>query len=971
MGHGSKQGEMGELMIKSRRPIVARALSVVASIAALLSVGSSVVAGPVAQTGDELFADVAVGSGLAATDDPTIVRTRFVDVNLGLLAGAGDRSGEASGVADVLTLNLFEDVTLTALCDHVEANPSGSFSWIGHLQGVEYGQVILVVRGEMVMGDVSMPGAFYQVRYAGGGVHAIHEIDQTAFPPELPPIPVEAPQSDLAELPLLNAPLADDGSTIDLLVVYTDDARSAEGGSAAIETLIDLAVSVTNQSYANSGINQRLNLVHTAEISYDEGGFSWETTLNRLRNPADGYMDSVYALRNYYCADEVALIVNNADYCGIAYVMTYVHHTFADSAFAVVSRSCATSYYSLAHELGHNMGARHDWYVDDEITPYSYSHGYVFFPGRWRTIMAYDTECNRRGDSCARLQYWSNPNVMYGGYPMGVPAGTSTGCTMDDLNHPACDADARLTLNNTAATVANFRDSSLCASGTVGPLVYAGHAVDDDADDQSDGDGDAIIDCGEAIELFVDVLNQGSETATGVNATLSTSDPYVAFPYNSDSGYPDVPAGETATNSNDYDLQVDPGTPDGHIVRFNLNVTASNGGPWSNSFDIPVTCTGYGISGHVRDAMGSPIGGVTVDFNGARPAVTTDGSGYYSQSGFANGNYIVAFGLNGYAFSPVEDQVTVSEADVTHDVTAYPFDPAGVPFVDGFEDGELGDAWAIETDYEGRVRVEAGFPHAGMYSLLLDDHTNDDLYSHASAILALDLEGQSQAEMGFWWRAFDDETHADDGVFISDDYGVTWHAVFSFTGSTAVFTQTTIDLDAQATAAGVDLNDHFLIKFQFHDDWSIGSDGYAIDDVTVAGEGLAYEGHIVNDDDFGWSDGNGDGVVDCGESIELYVTLYNRELETAIRTTVAITSSDPYITFTHNVTSVYPDIPGGETGTNGDAFDFDVAPDAAHAHLVHFDLDIATPDGGPWADSFAVRVMCATDFVYLPVVLRD
>jgi hypothetical protein len=958
-------------MIQSKRTIVARVLSVAAFVMTLFSVGSSVVAGPIAQTGDVLFADVAVENDLATTGDPTIIRTRFVDVNLDLLTDVGDLPGEASGVADVLTLNLFENVTLTALYDHLEVNPSGSFSWIGHLKGIEYSRVILVVHGEMVMGNVSTPEALYQVRYAGGGVHAIHEIDQAAFPPELPPVPVEAPQSDPVELPLLNAPLADDGSTIDLLVVYTDDARTAEGGSAAIETLIDLAVSVTNQSYANSGINQRLNLVRTAEIAYDEGGFSWETTLSRLRNPADGYMDSVYALRNYYCADEVVLIVNNSDYCGIAYVMTYVHHTFADSAFAVVSRNCASGYYSLAHELGHNMGARHDWYVDDEITPYSYSHGYIFFPDRWRTIMAYDTECYHRGDSCARLPYWSNPNVMYGGYPMGVPAGTSTACTMNDLNHPACDADTRLTLNNTAATVANFRDSSLCTSGTVGPVVYDGHTVDDDANGQSDGDGDAIIDCGEAIELFVGVLNQGSETATGVNATLSTSDPYVSFPYNPDSGYPDVPAGETATNSNDYDLQVDPSTPDGHIVRFNLNVTASNGGPWSSSFDVPVTCTSYGISGHVRDATGSPIGGVTVSFNGARPAVTTGGSGYYAQSGFANGSYTVTFGLDGYAFSPVEDRVIVSEADVTHDATAYSFDPASVPFVDGFEDGELGDTWAVETDYEGRVRVEAGYPHTGTYSLLLDDHTNGALYSHASAILALDLEAQSQVEMSFWWRAFDDETHVDDGVFISDDYGVTWHAVFSFAGSTAVFAQATIDLDAQAVAAGIDLNDHFLVKFQFHDDWSIGSDGYAIDDVTVAGEGLAYEGHIVNDDDFGHSDGNGDGVVDCGESVELYVTLYNREIETAIRATVAITSNDPYITFTHNVTSVYADIPGGATGTNVDAFDFSVAPDAAHTHHIHFDLDIAASSGGPWPDSFAVRVMCATDFVYLPVVLRD
>ena len=738
-------------------------------------------------------------------------------------------------------------------------------------------------------------------------------------------------------------------------------------GITAIETLIDLAVSEANASYANSGINQRINLVHMAEVSYDEGGFSWGTTLRRLRNPGDGFMDSVHALRNIYCADEVALIVNNADSCGIAYVMSYVHQTFASSAFSVVSRICAASYYSLAHELGHNMGARHDWFRDDEITPYSYSHGYVFIPGGWRTIMAYDDECRVHNKDCERKTYWSNPNVMYEGYPMGVPADTSTACTAFDLNHPACDADNRLTLNNTATTVANFRNSSLCASG---PVVYEGHTVDDDADGQSDGDGDGIVDCGEAIELSVDVLNQGNVMATAVSAVLSTGDPYITFLYNSDSGYLDIPGGETATNSNDYDLQVDSNTPDGHVVRFDLDVTASNGGPWSDTFDVPVMCTGYDISGYVHDASDSPIGGVTVGFEGARPAVTTDMSGHYSQFGFANGSYTVTFGLDGYAFSPAKGQVTVNEANVTHDATAYSFNPTSVPFVDGFESGELGDAWAVETEYEGRVRVETGYPYTGSYSLLLDDHTNRSLDSHASAILALDLEDQSQVEMSFWWRAFDDEFHADDGLFISDDYGVTWHPVFSFTGSTAVFTQTIIDLDVQAATAGISLNDHFLVKFQFHDDWSISLDGYAIDDVTVVGEGLAYDSHTIDDDGLEESDGNGDSAVNCGESIELYVALYNREIGTAISLTVAITSSDPYITFTHNITSIYSDILGGETGTNVDDFEFKVAPDATHTHLIHFDMDIAASDDGFWSDSFTVRVMCATDYIYLPIILR-
>ena len=264
-----------------------------------------------------------------------------------------------------------------------------------------------------------------------------------------------------------------------------------------------------------------------------------------------------------------------------------------------------------------------------------------------------------------------------------------------------------------------------------------------------------------------------------------------------------------------------------NFYDFNLYGDPSTGLP------AATTPSTHSISGYVRNSSGSGISGVTADFGGARPAVTTNSSGYYTQTAFSNGNYIVTFSLSGYAFSPVEDQVTVSGADVTHDATGYPFTPTSLPFSDGFESGGLGNAWAVETDYEGRVRVDSTYPHVGSYSLLLDDDTDDGFTSHASAILALDLSGQSQVEMSFWWREFGDENDADDGVFISDDYGATWYQAFSFNDGPSTFTQATIDLDAQASAAGMSLNDHFLVKFQFYDDYSITTDGYAIDEVGV------------------------------------------------------------------------------------------------------------------------------------------
>jgi hypothetical protein len=151
-------------------------------------------------------------------------------------------------------------------------------------------------------------------------------------------------------------------------------------------------------------------------------------------------------LRDTHNADAVSFWVEDGgSSCGIAWLMVIVSPLFESFAFSVVDRECATGNYTFGHELGHNMGAHHDRYVTTGNGAYPYSHGYVYTPDRWRTIMAYNTECRDLGFNCTRIQHWSNPDINYNGVPTGVPAGQPD------------SADNRLTLNNTAYTVANFR----------------------------------------------------------------------------------------------------------------------------------------------------------------------------------------------------------------------------------------------------------------------------------------------------------------------------------------------------------------------------------------------------------------------------------------------------------------------------------------------------------------------------------
>lgn len=392
-----------------------------------------------------LFSDPGILAGETAlnrgpsSDGGEIIRSRLVNVNFDQLCRL------QTDDPNPLVLNLFDDITLTAQFYNVEPTFSGGTAFTGFIEDHPGAGITMVKTGEVLSANIHVDGRFFLVRFESEGIHRIDEIDQHQFPQELPPVPAAVtPREKRLETAL------DTGIYIDVLVVYTAVARSGAGGTTAMENLIDLAISESNTGYGNSGVTQRLRLVHTAEVVYDEASFNWSTTLTRLRSTSDGYMDNVHTLRDTYGADEVALIVNDTASCGIGYVMQSVSTSFAPYAFVVVSRICATGYYSLAHEWGHNMGCAHDRANASVLGAYDYSFGYQAPDEAFRTIMAYNCP-----GGCTRVNYWSNPDKQYGGQPMGVV-----------YTDPAA-ADNRMALNNTLSSVRNFRQQVTAPTITV------------------------------------------------------------------------------------------------------------------------------------------------------------------------------------------------------------------------------------------------------------------------------------------------------------------------------------------------------------------------------------------------------------------------------------------------------------------------------------------------------------------------
>ena len=175
-------------------------------------------------------------------------------------------------------------------------------------------------------------------------------------------------------------------------------------------SLINLAVTETNQAYQSSKAVLRMRLVHTHETPQGESS-NMNTMLSRVRSKTDGWYDELHGLRDQHGADFVAMIVRDGQYCGIGYLMGNVSTGFESSAFSVTNDNCATGYYSFGHEIGHNQGAHHDR-ANASGGAYPYSYGYRTPNGAWRTIMAYAPG--------TRIPYFSTPEVLFNGFPLGI-----------------------------------------------------------------------------------------------------------------------------------------------------------------------------------------------------------------------------------------------------------------------------------------------------------------------------------------------------------------------------------------------------------------------------------------------------------------------------------------------------------------------------------------------------------------------
>ena len=396
-----------------------------------------------------------------------VVRSQPVDVNFAALAGR------------ILDLNLFAGqppasaVRLLGLRDNLDFVSSDAYIWNGHVDQKPDSDIHLSVTnaGMELIGRIWTKDGTYEISpVPGSDYHCLTEISEDALYIGEDSLIPPSTESRSSAAPYAATAAADDGSILDVLVVYTPQAKTEAGGEAAIQAQAQKFVDLANQVHANSAISHRLALVGASEVAYSRlscpaGGNCHITDLERLTQKNDGFLDEIHQLRDTHHADMVMLIVRDADdYStgGMAWVAAAAIPEADDEAFAfgLGVLGCAKG-LCFVHEAGHIRGLNHDWYTSDRKVPFPWGHGYINPAAQFRTIMAYANYCIANAHNCPMVPYFSNPDLSVNGAPAGVPNGSATNCTKGQSNpNPlACAADSRQVLNETDTAVSRYRSS--------------------------------------------------------------------------------------------------------------------------------------------------------------------------------------------------------------------------------------------------------------------------------------------------------------------------------------------------------------------------------------------------------------------------------------------------------------------------------------------------------------------------------
>lgn len=451
-----------------------------------------------------------------------------------------------------------------------------------------------------------------------------------------------------------------DAGQIDLMVVCPAAVKNAIG--ALDDALLEIhnAIAGANLCFRNSDVQIQLRLVHVHETDYTPTG-NLDIDLDRLTGTDDGFLDEVHGVRDAYGADVVTLLSTDSNLGGLANTLSYPSLSFEDSAFNVcVWDQIGAPAFTLAHEIGHNMGCLHNREdASDESQSSDSNYGSFAYGKRWqtdgegfRTVMAYDDSTESYGNS---IPFFSNPNVLY--------QGVATGNSGSENN--------ALVLQLSSPYVSNFRTAKI--QGILPNVLSA-----------SWSEGDFYT-----FKIRLGCLPEGD---TVVNLALSDSNSFILVS-------PDtVTFDETNWNlqhsivvfaNQDKDLQ----GANGFLTFSSDSISSAEISLVVDDNSTRVDDENYLFGGLTVNPYGYPVGGVSLNFSSGGHSLQSDGNGSFVTflpEGFSG--RITPY-KKGFSFEPQAIEVeNLNSNSLAHVFTA---SRSSVIFVDRLAEGNNdGTSWA-------------------------------------------------------------------------------------------------------------------------------------------------------------------------------------------------------------------------------------------------------------------------------------
>jgi len=388
-------------------------------------------------------------------------------------------------------------------------------------------------------------------------------------------------------------------------------------------------------------------------------------------------------------------------------------------------------------------------------------------------------------------------------------------------------------------------------------LRIAGHTVGDVVG----GDGDGLAGPGETIVLSVDLSNEGDAGAADVGADLSTTDPWISLA-SAHSEFGAIGPAASAEGLPPYELSIAPGCPNGHVVFFDLTVTADGVRQiWDRALALTIAAPeisvgDYAVDDGRGDGDGVPEPGESVSImldvenGGLGPAHDTEIQCWTFDPNVAVTDPSatlaeIAPGQTGRAVIGIEigpscpvphfpELVVETTADGGYTATdTLVISVGSTGFAHDFEGGAQGwthggtpDAWHLTTyrSHSGATSWYCGSPATHQYE------------SNASAgLLSPEFVRGAGTELSFWCR-YDVAIYGVDGVYVELVSDGTAIDTLDFIGSGgALETLGTIGNDwlEYSYAIEADTEDTVRVRFRFESDSDDVGEGVFIDDVSV------------------------------------------------------------------------------------------------------------------------------------------